>query len=76
MTLYSKCPLGRLSCDTCYQNTTGGCSAMQYREQFSITRDEMFALYDRRREELMKLSKEDLVELIIGRRENVGLTFG
>ena len=52
------------------------CSAIQYREQFSITRDEMFALYDRRREELMKLSKKDLVELIIGKRENVGLTFG
>ena len=52
------------------------CSAIQYREQFSITRDEMFALYDRRREELMKLSKEELVEMLIGKREHIGMIFG
>ena len=36
----------------------------------------MVEMYDRRREELMKLSKEELVEMLIGKREHVGMTFG
>ena len=42
---------------------------------FTITHDEMLALYDREREKLLKLSKEKLVEKIIGKREEVGMTF-
>ena len=45
-------------------------------QAFSITHDDMVALWERRKEELMKLSKEELVELIIGKREHVGMTFG
>lgn len=70
-------PLGRLYCDGCNQLTTDGCLAKQNASYaVSITHDDMVALYDRRREELMRLSKEDLVELLIGKREHVGLTFG
>lgn len=42
----------------------------------SITRDEMLALYDRRRKELLALSKEELVSMIIGERWQVGHTYG
>ena len=71
------CPLGRIACDGCNQLTTGGCAAKQGVSQgFSITHEEALALHDRRREELMKLSKEDLVELLIGKREHVGQIFG
>lgn len=45
-------------------------------EAFSITYDGMVVLWERRREELMKLSKEELVEMLIGKREHVGMTFG
>jgi hypothetical protein len=44
-------------------------------EAFSITRDDMVALWERRKEELMKLSKEELVEMLIGKREHIGMTF-
>lgn len=40
-----------------------------------ITHDAMLALYDRERAELMKLSKEELVEKLIGKREEVGMPF-
>jgi hypothetical protein len=36
----------------------------------------MVVLWERRKEELMKLSKEELIEIIIGKREHVGMTFG
>lgn len=42
---------------------------------FGINYDEMLELYDRNREKLMKLSKEELVEKIIGKREEVGMSF-
>lgn len=42
----------------------------------SITYEDIVALWERRREELMKLSKEELVEMLIGKREHVGITFG
>ena len=45
-------------------------------QAFSITYDGMTALWERRREELMKLSKEELVEMLIGKKEYVGMTFG
>lgn len=45
-------------------------------EAFSITHEGMVVLWERRREELMKLSKEELVEMLIGKREHVGMTFG
>lgn len=42
---------------------------------YTITHDEMLALYDREKSELMKLSKEELIEKLIGKREEVGMTF-
>ena len=73
----NSCPFGRVHCDGCNYLTTGGCIAKQNISQaFSITHDDMIALWDRRKEELMKLSKEELVEIIIGKREHVGMTFG
>lgn len=42
----------------------------------SITYDGMIALWKKRKEELMKLSKEELVEMLIGKIEHVGMTFG
>ena len=42
----------------------------------SITYDDMIALWERRKDELMKLSKEELVEMLIGEREHIGMTFG
>ena len=71
------CPLGRGSCDGCNYLTTGGCIAKQNTSQaFSITHDDMVALWERRKAELMKLSKEELVEMIIGKREYIGCLFG
>ena len=53
--------------------------ALNYQEKeptrYTITHDDMLALYDRERDELMKLSKEELVEKLIGSREEVGMTF-
>ena len=75
--IVNSCPFGRACCDGCNYLTTGGCMAKQSTSQaFSITHDGMLALWDRRREELMKLSKEELVEMLIGKREHVGITFG
>ena len=45
-------------------------------QAFSITHDDRVALWERRKVELMKFSKEELVEMIIGKREHVGMTFG
>ena len=71
------CPLGKVSCDECSLLTTGGCLAKQNTSQVSsITYDSMVALWERRKAELMKLSKEELVEMLIGKREHVGVTFG
>ena len=71
------CPLGKVSCDECSRLTTGGCLAKQNQSQaISITHEESVTLWERRKTELMKLSKEELVELIIGRREHFGITFG
>ena len=35
----------------------------------------MLALYDRERAKLMKLFKEELIEKLIGKREEVGMPF-
>ena len=76
MTAYN-CPFGRACCDGCNYLTTGGCIEKQNTSQASsITYEGMLALWDRRREELMKLSKEELVEMLIGKREHVGITIG
>lgn len=73
----NSCPFGRACCDGCNYLTTCGCIAKQNISQtFSITHDDMVALWERKKEELMKLSKEELVEIIIGKREHVGMTFG
>ena len=71
------CPIGRAVCDGCNNLLTGGCILKQSQpQQFSITHNDMVALYDRKKEELMKLTKEELVELLIGKRKQVGMTFG
>ena len=67
MTAYN-CPLGKACCDGCNCLTTGGCIAKQNTSQASsITHDGMAA---------MKLSKEELVEMLIGKREHVGIILG
>jgi hypothetical protein len=71
------CPIGRAVCDGCNNLLTGGCMLKQSQpQQFLITHDGVVALWERRKAELMKLSKEELVEMIIGKREHVGMTFG
>jgi hypothetical protein len=71
------CPIGRAACDGCNNLLTGDCLSKQSQsQQSSITHDDIVAHYDRKKEELMKLSKEELVELLIGKREHVGMTFG
>ena len=71
------CPLGKAACDGCNNLLTGGCLLKQSKpQQFSITYDGRVELWERRREELMRLSKEELVELLIGKREQVGILFG
>ena len=74
--IVNSCPFGRVYCDGCNYLTTSGCVAKQNTSQtFSITHDDMIALWERRKEELIKLSKEELIEIIIGKREHVGMTF-
>jgi len=46
-----------------------------FTKALTVTHDDMLALYDRERAELMKLSKEELIEKLIGKREEVGMTF-
>ena len=73
----NNCPFGRVYCDGCNALTTGGCIAKQNTSKaFSITHDDMVTLWERRKDELMKLSKEELVEMLIGKRERVGITIG
>ena len=72
----NNCPFGRACCDGCNNLTTGGCIAKQNFTGCSITHDDMVALWKRRKDELMKLSKEELVEMIIGKKEYVGMIFG
>jgi hypothetical protein len=64
------CPLGRMVCDGCNNLTTGGCLAKNISAVFSITKEDVDRMWEERRKKLMALSKEDLVELIMGRREN------
>jgi len=71
----NNCSLGRLNCYGCPYLTSAGCLEKANTQAFSITHDDMVALWERRKEELMKLSKEELVEMLIGKREHVGMTF-
>jgi hypothetical protein len=41
-----------------------------------ITHRDMLELWEQRYKELMALSKEELIEMIIGSKEKVGCTFG
>ena len=70
------CPIGKALCDGCNNFLTGGCLLQSQSQASSITHDGMVELWERRREELMKLSKEELIEMLIGKREYVGMTFG
>lgn len=63
------CPLGKMVCDGCNYLNTGGCCVLAYQQNaVLISQEEIADLWERRKEALMKLSKEDLVELIIGRK--------
>lgn len=63
------CPLGKVVCDGCNYLNTNDCCVLAYHPiAVSITREDSIDLWERRKEALMKLSKEDLVELIIGRK--------
>ncbi len=64
------CPVGRMVCDGCNNLTTAGCSAKNMSAATSITQEDIDTMWEKRRKELMALSKEDLVELIMGRRGN------
>lgn len=50
------------------QYVTGGCSIANQSFTVSITQEKIDELRERRKKELMALSKEYLVELIIGRK--------
>lgn len=77
MMIADDCPLGRISCDGCNQLTTGGCSAKPRQQSCSsIKYNIAVKLWERRKKELMKLSKEELIELLIGKKEHIGMLFG
>lgn len=60
------CPLGKYTCNSCTCFTTGGCTIKNQNATNSITQEQERELWKKRRTELMALSKEDLVELIMG----------
>jgi hypothetical protein len=63
------CPLGRVACDGCNHLTTAGCILKRNNNSItanSITIEDTKRMWNERHNELMKLSKEDLVEIIIG----------
>ena len=62
------CPLNRAVCDGCNYHNTGGCVLANHSHAFTISHEDSVKLWERRKEALMKLSKDDLVELIIGRK--------
>ena len=62
------CPLGKIVCDGCNYLNTGGCVLANQSHAFTISHEDSVKLWERDKETLMKLSKEDLVELIIGRK--------
>jgi hypothetical protein len=62
------CPVGRMVCDGCDNLTTAGCSKNIIPAANSITREDIDRVWEERRKQLMALSKEDLVELIMGKR--------
>ena len=63
------CSLNKLVCDGCdYLNTAGCCVLANQSHAFTISHEDSVKLWERDKETLMKLSKEDLVELIIGRK--------
>lgn len=61
------CPMGKIICDGCSYLTSVGCS-YEHNVSFSISQKESDELWESRKNELMSLSKETLVELIMGRR--------
>lgn len=60
------CPMGKIVCDGCSYLTTVGCS-YERNVAFTITQEESDKLWERRRNELLSLPKETLVEMIMGR---------
>jgi hypothetical protein len=61
------CPIGKIVCDECPYLTTGGCS-YELNVAYTITQEESDKLWERRRNELLSLPKETLVEMIMGRK--------
>ena len=62
------CPFGKIVCDGCSYLTTIGCSYDRSKDVYTITKEQSDELWERRRNELLSLPKETLVEMIMGRR--------
>lgn len=61
----NNCPYGYMSCYGCCFATTGGCP--EQTNAISITEEGIRDYWQRRHDELMKLPKEELVEMLIGK---------
>ena len=65
------CPIGKHYCDGCEWHNSFSTNPCTYiRTSYSITREEQDALYEKRYNELMSLSKETLVGIILGKRSD------
>lgn len=67
MIVSANCPYGKITCDGCGHLGTGGCH-YNVQRTFTITAKQQQDIYDAKFNELMQLSKETLVEIIIGRK--------
>ena len=62
------CPYGKIYCDGCEFLGTSGCLRINAPQAYTITTEQSKQVYERQYNELMKLSKETLVEMIIGKK--------
>jgi len=66
------CPLGRINCVSCPYFTTCGCTYEKINNTTNTfttwSHDDAVRYYDKRKEELMKIPKDILVEMLIGKR--------
>ena len=60
------CPCGKIVCDDCIF-LRDGCCTYERNVQYTITADQIREMHNNERERLMKLPKETLVEMILGR---------
>ena len=62
------CPYGKVICDGCEFFGTADCMRINTPNVYTITAEQSKQVYERQYNELMRLSKETLVEMIIGKR--------